>query len=144
MHLTLLHSTEDLYQDLLVEHEKALQIIKSLRSTIKEHQNSLTIPDQLMESVVIKGDVYIRSRYLDISSIEAINGGVSVKLNDMTSSFLWSSLKKYQEQLPSLYFKRISKSCIINVANLARRIDRNAQMKNGDTFIISDSYKNYI
>lgn len=135
------HTTEELYHELLNEHEKALTKIQELQEKVDQLRLNLRIPEQLRENVWIKGDQLIQTTYLDISSIQAINGGISIKLNDMTTIFLWSSLKKYQEQLPLSYFKRISKSCIINTYNIERRINQHIEMQNGDKFKISESYE---
>lgn len=139
-----LHNVDALYEELLIEHEAALIMIAALEEKVKDLQEDLNVPIELMQDIVIKGDNYIKTRLIEISSIQAINGGISIKLNDMTTSFVWSSLKIYQEQLPPLYFKRISKSCIINTENIDRRINTKVEMKNGDKFTISDTYKNQL
>lgn len=137
-----IHTPEELYNDLLKEHEEALVKIKDLQTQIYQLREKLGVPEELRESVLIKGDKLIQTTYMDISSIQAINGGVSIKLNNMATTFIWCSLKKYLEQLPFFHFKRISKSCIINTSNINRRINQQVELQNGDKFTISESYKN--
>lgn len=138
---SILQSTEELYDDLLREHEKALQKISILKTQLGELQDELDIPKEMMAYIEIKGDTYIKTRLIDMSSICATNGGILIKLDNMMSTFIWSSLKKYKEQLPTLYFKQISKSCIINTMLIYRIINQTVEMKNGDKFEISESYK---
>lgn len=143
MSLIAMQDIEDLYNELLEEHEKALNTIESLQNRIDELIGSLEVPKELREKTTIKGNnILLNTRFADISSIQAMNGGIYVKLNDMAVSFLWSSLSKYKEELPLMYFKQISESCMINTSNVKIKTTSGVQMKNGDKFKISESFKN--
>lgn len=133
---------ESLYKELLRKYKKLEKENQRLTKQVVTLETKLNRKPIMQKRLIIKGDKLIQTKYSEISSIQAINGGISIKLNDMTTTFLWSSLKKYEEQLPSSYFKRISKSCIINTDNIERRIDQKIIMQNGDKFTISESYKN--
>lgn len=141
---TLIHSTEQLYHELIDEHERSLQTIEKLQAKIDEQRKSMAIPSELLQSIIIPGNNYIQTTYLDISSIQQIHNGISIKLTDMTTTFVEDSFQKYQEQLPFLYFKPISKSCIVNLHNVRRRIDDTIVMKNGDKFTLEAEFADSI
>jgi len=135
---------ENLYRELLYKHKLLIKKNEKLNATITTLESKLDQKPILEKRLTIKGDKLIQACYNEISSIQAINGGISIKLNDKTSTFLWCSLKVYYDQLPCSFFKRISKSFIINIENIIRRIDNEIEMKNGDKIIVSKTYKNEI
>lgn len=111
----------------------------------KEHNNknsTAQIENSILENqFIIEGDKKIHTTFGDIASVQAKSGGIEVKLIDGTTSFLWTSLAKYIQFLPSEYFIRISKFYIVNVAQVDTIVDLSLKLKNGEEVKFSPAYK---
>jgi tetratricopeptide (TPR) repeat protein len=113
---------------------------ESISSNVSETESDKS-KNVLTARFTIEGDKKIMTTFGDISSIQAKNGGIEIKLADGTKTFLWTSLTKYIDKLPQDYFVRVSKFHIVNIAQIEQIVDYDIKLKNEDVVKYSPAYK---